>query len=305
MDEFGAYGQRLGDRFRLTEARSIVTRILKKAELAVTEIRGDASNEHGLSEPIPKEDAYLIGVQLLNHPEHQYWEDGRQTKVVDLRAGETLLYDLKRNPVVLLDKPFHSLHFYLSRAALLEIADEAEAPPIGELNYSPGVGVEDPTMVSLARAMQAVLERPEQVSRVFVDHVNMAFAAHVAHAYGGMARRSLPSRGGLASWQQTRAREILESKLDGSIALKDLARECGLSVSHFARAFRHSTGLSPHQWLLERRIEKAKELLKQGDMPLSDVALTSGFADQSHFTRVFGSRVGVPPGIWKRNFGAG
>ena len=58
MDEFGAYGQRLGDRFRLTEARSIVTRILKKAELAVTEIRGDASNEHGLSDPIPKEDAY-------------------------------------------------------------------------------------------------------------------------------------------------------------------------------------------------------------------------------------------------------
>ena len=55
MDEFGAYGQRLGDRFRLTEARSIVTRILKKAELAVTEIRSDASNEHGLSEPIPKE----------------------------------------------------------------------------------------------------------------------------------------------------------------------------------------------------------------------------------------------------------
>ena len=160
-------------------------------------------------------------------------------------------------------------------------------------------------MVSLARAMQAVLERPEQVSRVFVDHVNMAFAAHVAHAYGGMARRSLSSKGGLASWQQTRAREILESKLDGSIALKELARECGLSASHFARAFRHSTGLSPHQWLLERRIEKAKELLKQGDMPLSDVALTSGFADQSHFTRVFGSRVGVPPGIWKRNFGAG
>ena len=96
--------------------------------------------------------ASLLEALAVNHPEHQYWEDGRQAKVVDLRAGETLLYDLKRNPVVLLDQPFHSLHFYLSRAALLEIADEAEAPPIGELNYTPGMGVEDPAMASLAPA---------------------------------------------------------------------------------------------------------------------------------------------------------
>ena len=82
--------------------------------------------------------------------------------------------------------------------------------------------------------------------------------------------------------------------------LKDVARECRLSVSHFSRAFRRSMGVAPHYWLLTRRIEVAKEKLRDRRMSLSDVALVSGFADQSHLTRVFTSMVGVSPGAWRR-----
>lgn len=82
--------------------------------------------------------------------------------------------------------------------------------------------------------------------------------------------------------------------------LKDVARECRLSVSHFSRAFRRTTGVAPHNWLLTHRVDVAKETLRNTQLSLSEVALVCGFADQSHLTRVFTSMVGVSPGAWRR-----
>jgi len=300
MSEVGAFGRRLGDRFHLDSAPSIVTRTLKKAELAVTEIRGDTT-QNAMSESIPREDAFLIALQLRDYPRHQYWEDGRQAPIADLHAGDTTLYDLKRDPVVLLDKPFHSLHFYLPRTALDAIADEAGAPRIGDLHYVPGAGVADETMRHLGLSLHAVLGRPEQVSRMFVDHVNLALAAHVAHAYGGLNPQRRLAKGGLAPWQAKRATEVLSANLGGNVALRALAWECGLSVGHFSRAFRQSMGSSPHQWLLQRRVETAKALLRDRQIPLSEVAVACGFSDQSHFTRVFSRATGMSPGAWRQS----
>ena len=71
--------------------------------------------------------------------------------------------------------------------------------------------------------------------------------------------------------------------------------------TNFSRAFRQSTGVSPHQWLLKRRADQTKSLLRDRTLPLSDVALSCGFADQSHFTRVFARLAGISPGAWRRN----
>lgn len=79
-----------------------------------------------------------------------------------------------------------------------------------------------------------------------------------------------------------------------------LDAEFDLSVSHFSRAFRISTGLPPHQWLLRRRVEAAQQLMTVRDLPLSEIAISAGFANQSHFTRVFSAVVGVGPGAWRR-----
>jgi AraC family transcriptional regulator len=108
-----------------------------------------------------------------------------------------------------------------------------------------------------------------------------------------------PPHGGLAPWQVRRAMEILGANLDG-VPLKELAQECGLSVSHFSRAFRRTVGVAPHNWLLMRRIEVAKQKLRRSQLPLSDVALACGFADQSHMTRIFTRMVGTSPGAWRR-----
>lgn len=110
-------------------------------------------------------------------------------------------------------------------------------------------------------------------------------------------------RGGLAPWQEHRATEMLEARLDGQVGIAELAKACGLSPSHFAHAFRRSTGMPPHHWLQHRRIDFARDLLKRTTMPLADVALACGYANQSHFGRVFTSLVGTSPGAWRRDYG--
>ena len=293
------YGQRLGERLGVENAPAIVTRALRKAEIAVTEIRCDDPLP-GMTSSVQREDAFLVGLVLRDFPHREYWEDSRQTPVCDLRAGDTCIHDLKRDPVVLLDKPYHALFFYLPRAALNAIADDAGAPRIGDLECRQAAGVNDATIAGLGGTILPALSHSQQANRLFVDHVTLAVGAHVAQTYGGMRPVSRPARGGLAPWQERRAKEILSANLDGGVPLKEVARECRLSVSHFSRAFRRTMGVAPHHWLLTRRIEVAKEKLRNTGLSLSDVALACGFADQSHLTRVFTGMVGVSPGAWRR-----
>jgi AraC-like DNA-binding protein len=133
-----------------------------------------------------------------------------------------------------------------------------------------------------------------------VDHVARAFVVHMASAYGEMRPRGRPPRGGLVPWQQRRARELIDARLDGTLSVVELAAACELSVRHFARAFRQSTGQSPHRWLTHRRLEKAKGMLEGWGQSLTDIARACGFASQSHFTRVFTGAVGTSPGAWRR-----
>jgi transcriptional regulator GlxA family with amidase domain len=130
--------------------------------------------------------------------------------------------------------------------------------------------------------------------------VALAFHAHAMHVYGGIPTGPGSVRSGLAPWQLRRTYNFIEAHLDGDPSISDLAKECGLSASHFARAFRQSCGVSPHRWLLRRRVERAKRLLLEGEQGLAQIALACGFVDQSHLTRVFARSEGHTPAKWRR-----
>jgi AraC-like DNA-binding protein len=98
---------------------------------------------------------------------------------------------------------------------------------------------------------------------------------------------------------------MMRPHLDKAVPLAELARACKLSPSHFARAFRQTTGQPPHRWLMEQRIEKAKLLLVDTTLSLAQIAQRCGFADQSHFTRVFVQLVQSSPGQWRRHCRSG
>jgi MarR family transcriptional regulator, 2-MHQ and catechol-resistance regulon repressor len=107
-------------------------------------------------------------------------------------------------------------------------------------------------------------------------------------------------RGGLAPWQLRRATEYMTEHLTDPVPLKELAEQTGLSPSRFGRAFKLSMGISPHRWQINLRIVEAQELLREGNLSQTAIALATGFAEQSHFSRVFKEVVGVPPGVWQR-----
>jgi AraC family transcriptional regulator len=294
-----AYGQRLGERFRVENAPVIVTRALRPTDIAVTEVRCD-NPVPGMSGLIPPEDSFLVGLHFRDVPNREYWEGGQRAAVRNLRAGEISICDLKREPSALLDRPYHALVFYLPRAALDEIADDANARRIRDLSYEAGAAVNDATIFSLGSLLLPALSQPDQAHPLFVEHVLVAVGVHVAQIYGGMRPASRPARGGLAPWQERRATEILRDNVRGSVTLKEVAQECGLSVGYFSHAFRRTLGVSPHRWLIEQRVVLSKEKLRDYRLTLSEVAMECGFSDQSHLTRAFRQAVGVSPGVWRR-----
>jgi hypothetical protein len=226
MGHRGAYGQQLADVFQLERAPSFVTRCLQKSKIAVTEIRCDTA-DHGLTAPIPREDAFLVTLQLRDCSRHDLFIDDRAIRAGYLRAGAVSIYDLRTNPIANSVSPFHSLHFYIPRPALDLIADMEGCGRVDEFRNDPGLGTVDPCLGELGATLLQTFRRPEEASQIFVDHITIAAAAHALKTYGTNRRATEPASAVLAPSQERRAKEILSSRLDGEILVSDLANECG------------------------------------------------------------------------------
>jgi len=293
-----SYRNRVAEAFRAPDAPMLVTRALHKSTMVATELRCDRRN-FGRTASMPREDAYLIALQLRACPDHDLFFDDRYVRPQNFRAGVTSIYDLRADPVADLRDPYHSIMFYLPRKSLGAVAENSRELSVGELRHEPGVGIDDPVVRHLLASILPAAAKPEEAHPLFLDHVALALTAHLAHRYGALPARPAAYRGGLAKWQERRVKELIREAKD-ELPLSRLADECGLSVRHFIRAFKQSTGITPHRWLLKDRVDRALGLLQRSALPLHAIALECGFADQSHFTRVFTGFVGMSPGAWRR-----
>jgi AraC-like DNA-binding protein len=292
MSSNGAYGQNLADCFRLGAPPTFVARTLNQSEVAVTQIVCNIEN-NGMTAPIPRQDAFLVTLQLRECPSHDLWIDGKPMKTGHLKAGTTCIYDLRQDPVANSISPFKSIHFYFSRAALDGIAEGESTPGLDSLDHNPGIGIDDAVIRGLGLALVPAFDRPNEATALFVDHITKATAAYVVGRFGHASEASLQKD--FAPWQENRAKELLAARLDGGISIAELAKECGVSAKSFSRAFKKSTGMPPHRWLLQRRIEKAKFLLRDSHYSLREIASACGFVDETHLLRVFVRHTGLPP----------
>jgi transcriptional regulator of acetoin/glycerol metabolism len=150
---------------------------------------------------------------------------------------------------------------------------------------------------------QALVTHPEYPSRSRSNPLEASF--HTRARAGVLSRmRQTASRrltgGGLSARARRKVVEHVDLNLGANICLEDLADAAGLSVHHFARAFKQTMGLSPHRYLVQQRVERAAELLGTTDRPLSQIALDVGFADQSHLSRNFTRFTGSTPNAFRR-----
>ncbi|MEJ0085174.1 MAG: AraC family transcriptional regulator [Pseudomonadota bacterium] len=293
----GAYGDGLAKYFRADSSAHLVTIAPRKPKLAVTRIRRDTPG-HGLTSALPPESAFSVLLQLRDSPKRELFIGGRSVYRGGYAARTTSIVDLEQEPTAHLDSPFDVLHFYVSRAALNEISNEHGAPRIATLTCERGVF--DPTVWHLGAALLPALERPDEIGAMYADHLLVATHTYFAVAFGGMRVPAHGRRGGLAPWQVRCATDLMIARLGEDISLAEPAAACGLSSNYFARAFKRSVGTPPHRWLLLQRVLRAKSLLRDADRSLTDIAAACGFADQSHFTRVFTGIVGASPGAWRK-----
>lgn len=162
--------------------------------------------------------------------------------------------------------------------------------------------IASPPIVHLLKALVAEADAGNPAGLAFVEAATAALARQLVR-HAGTARPQPPpppARGGLSPAAKRRALELIDAQLDARLSVETLAREVGLSVAHFARAFKETLGRAPHQFLLSLRLERARRMLEMPGAQLSQIALAAGFADQSHLTRLFKRQYGVTPGALQR-----
>lgn len=136
------------------------------------------------------------------------------------------------------------------------------------------------------------------LAETYCDAMVSALLSYLLEQYGGTALNMASAR--LGGARLRRVQQHMQAHLDQELPIAELAQLCAMSASHFAREFSRAVGLPPHQYLLKLRLERAAELLAEGDDSLLDIALVCGFNDASHFSRAFARRHGQPPSAYRR-----
>lgn len=257
------------------------------------------TENNGFTLPHAQEEAFMLSLQLVDYSGDILLND-RKLSFRQQRANELQLYDYRLPWSANLRSAYDCVNFHVPLEALNSALQASERRRVQTLRYQAGEPMADPVFAALVRAILPSLLRPEEANLLFLSHVSLALATHVADRYAEFALPRPAARSRLAPWQERRAKEMIDANIAGGLSQQALADACGLSAGYFARAFRETVGMPPHKWLLVRRVEHAKHLLHRPDMGLAEIASACGFADQSHFTRVFCRLEGATPGVWRR-----
>jgi len=268
------------------------------ATVGVTRVRSEQLNS-GPTDPYDQQAAHLVVLQLRSFLRQNLWLDGKPAPVAPFKKGAMAIYNLDRLWIADLEDKYDTLHFYIPQVGLDHVSDELGGRQGSQIHLPPHENLVDPVVEQIGHLLLPALARPQDASMLFVEHLTMALQAHLLKRYGTKAVPTPRATGGLAAWQERRAADYMLAHLSEDISLDDVAKQCGLSKSHFIKAFREKTGLPPHQWVIAQRLARAKHLMKTTEMALAEIAFSCGFSDQSHFSRLFSRAEGITPRAWR------
>jgi AraC family transcriptional regulator len=202
-----------------------------------------------------------------------------------------------------IDGFLETLHIYLRHKVLTEVAAELYRGDPAKVELLPRLGVDDPSLARLALCVRDALYDADPAGPLLVDYLAHALATKLLQNHSNIQVAASPglSGRGLDRRSVSRVRDFIAANLSAPILLADLAATVGLSVTHFSRQFKASTGLAPHRLVMSMRVERAKALLAEAEQSIAEIALDCGFAHQEHLTRVFAMHLGVTPAAFRRS----
>jgi AraC-like DNA-binding protein len=229
------------------------------------------------------------------------WSNGSQTGTLSSVAPNTILFNPARNYLWIRKRTSqqHCRILLLTIDPTLVNRLDVGDINVADLQFRQQIGTEDQGVrLTLAAIMQEI-EAPGLNSRSYIDTLLMLLLMRLMRCASNFATPRQPAyvKGGLPSWRLKRALELLEADLPKTPSLAELARPLGLHPTSFCRAFKQSTGLSPHRYFLAHRINRAKEMMKDPNRTLTEIALDCGFSSSSQFSIVFKRITGVSPRI--------
>jgi AraC family transcriptional regulator len=170
-----------------------------------------------------------------------------------------------------------------------------------EIDFRPRLFFFDGDVWTTALKLKAQLEHPCRSQSVYVEALGIALAHELMRVNDGGSTADKELRGGLPAWQQKKLAQYIDAHLADEILLSSLAREVRLSPFHFSRAFKQSFGMPPHRYLTSRRIERAKALLAERTLSVTEIGLGVGFSETSSFTAAFRKLTGETPTGYRRS----
>lgn len=199
--------------------------------------------------------------------------------------------------------PLHTLHVYIRRTVIEEVASEMIEGDPGKIEILPALVEVDPKLSNLLNSILLALEDADYATAIYVDHLSRSIASHLIRNH---STARLRTNQGLNPARHigpaiAEAVEFMSDNLEHSISLVDIARAINRSPSHFARQFRNEIGVPPHRYLVNLRIERAQLLLERSRTSIAEIAFECGFSHQEHLTRFFQRRLGTTPAAYRRS----
>ena len=260
--------------------------------------------------PAPGLDAHGFGV-VFNVPSRLKVYQGKineekifsgyynKNSVVMVPRGQTFSYQWK---ALESSDSFAGYGVYLPRQVLDNIAVQHLSIDPLFIDLKPGMNQQCSVVIEITRQLIQLYREPSPLNQLYLESLTQFFAAHVLKMWCTFSHEIKLYTSRLSSVQIAKVNEYIEQHLDQKIGLTELAALVGLSEYHFIRQYKASTGYTPYQYLVWRRVEQAKGLLSHPTLPITDIALRLGFSDGSHFARVFRKLTGLSPRKYRRNY---
>lgn len=195
------------------------------------------------------------------------------------------------------------VHLYCTDEHLRHLAEQIWDRSPAQLSLHEKVFAGDDRITQLYRHFLLSCDWQQPASQMVLTTASTLLMTHLLQNYSDVQWQAPQVRGGLAPVVLRRITDYIAAHLDQPLTLAHLAQEAALSEFHFARMFRHSVGMAPHQYVMQQRMNRARDLLSHTPLSLTDIALQCGFHSSSHFSNRFSQAFGLAPSVWRRGTG--